>query len=189
MRGSERRRIQGRRRIKTDAINLEAITELLLAGQGQPVRLRNPAIGELTAWATYRNRRVHICTATKNQLLGQPGRAFPGLTRALPDVRGTRIGRLVTAVREALPTTDAVIARRRRDGSISREGSVALRRAVVNLGIGLWLAEIAAKIYAAGLKTRGKHGTVVACALANRANRIAHASVRDHSDFDAAPWI
>ena len=77
---------------------------------------------------------------------------------------------------------------RRRDGSISREGSVALRRALIDLGIGLWHAEPAAKIYAAGLKVRGKHGSIVACALANRANRIAHALVRDHSDYDAARW-
>lgn len=147
---SEQRRIQGRRRIKTDTIDLKAITELLLAGQGQPVRSRDLVIGELAAWATHRNRRVAARTATKNQLLSQLDRAFPGLTRALPNVLGTRIGhlvaaefadpvrlaslgvsrfirfaahrdlqlrrpvaeRLVTAAREALPTTDAVIARR-----------------------------------------------------------------------------
>ena len=42
---------------------------------------------------------------------------------------------------------------KRRDGSISREGSVALRRALIDLGIGLWLTEPAAKAYAAELKT------------------------------------
>ena len=36
---------------------------------------------------------------------------------------------------------------RRRDGSISREGSVELRRALIDLGIGLWLTEPAAKRY------------------------------------------
>ena len=30
---------------------------------------------------------------------------------------------------------------KRRDGSISREGSVALRRALIDLGIGLWRAD------------------------------------------------
>ena len=40
-------------------------------------------------------QRVATRTATKNQLLGQLDRAFPGLTRALPDVLGTKIGRLV----------------------------------------------------------------------------------------------
>ena len=44
-----------------------------------------------------RTRRVATRTATKNQLLGQLDRAFPGLTWALPDVLGTKIGRLVVA--------------------------------------------------------------------------------------------
>ena len=51
---------------------------------------------------------------------------------------------------------------KRRDGTISREGSVALRRALIDLGIGLWLTEPAAKAYAAELKARGKHGGIIA---------------------------
>jgi hypothetical protein len=35
-------------------------------------------------------------TATKNQLLGQLDRSFPGLTLALPDVLGIKLGRLST---------------------------------------------------------------------------------------------
>jgi transposase len=304
---AEQRRVQGRRRVKTDVIDLEAITELVLAGHGSPVTDRDVVIGEVSAWAGHRRRRVATRTATKNQLLGQLDRAFPGLTLALPDVLATRIGRLVaaefsdpsrlaglgvnrlirfaatrdlqlrrpvaerlvTAAREALPTRDAVIARqilaadlvlltdlddqihtaetalesllprspyatltsvpgwgvvrasnyaaalgdpqrwpgprqiyrasglspmqyesahKRRDGGISREGSVALRRALIDLGIGLWLNEPAAKNYAHGLKDRGKHGGVVACALAHRANRIAHALVRDHAPYEPARW-
>ncbi|MGV0795284.1 IS110 family transposase, partial [Mycolicibacterium sp. XJ1819] len=291
---AEQRRVQGRRRIKTDVIDLEAITELVLAGHGRPVTDRDAVIGEMSAWAVHRGRRVATRSATKNQLLGQLDRAFPGLALALPDVLGTRIGRLVAtefadparlaglgvtrlirfaatrdlqlrrpvaerlvaAARDALPTRDAVIARqilaadlalladlddqihcaesalgsllprspyatltsvpgwgvvrvsnyaaalgdpqrwpgarqiyrasglspmqyesahKRRDGGISREGSVALRRALIDLGIGLWLNESAAKNYAHGLKDRGKHGGIVVCALAHRANRIAHA--------------
>jgi transposase len=300
---AEQRRVQGRRRVKTDVIDLEAITDLVLAGYGRSVSDRDVVIGEVSAWAVHRSRR----TATKNQLLGQLDRAFPGLTLALPDVLGTKIGRLVAAeftdparsaglgvsrlirfaatcdlqlrrpvaerlvavARDALPTRDAVIARRilaadmalladldaqidaaetelgsllphspyatmisvpgwgvvrvsnyaaalgdpqrwpgprqiyrasglspmqyesahkRRDGGISREGSVALRRALIDLGIGLWLNEPAAKTYAHGLKDRGKHGGVVACALANRANRIAHALVRDHATYEPTRW-
>ncbi len=304
---AEQRRVQGRRRIKTDAIDLEAITELVLAGYGRPLTDRDVVIGEVSAWASHRRRRVATRTATKNQLLGQLDRAFPGLTLALPDVLGTKIGRLVAAefadparlaglgvnrlirfaatrglqlrrpvaervvaaARDALPTRDAVIARRilaadlvlladldhqihtaetalqsllprspystltsvpgwgvvrvsnyaaalgdpqrwpgprqiyrasglspmqyesahkRRDGTISREGSVALRRALIDLGIGLWLNEPAAKNYAHRLKDRGKHGGIVACALANRANRIAHALVRDHATYEPTRW-
>lgn len=304
---AEQRRVMGRRRVKTDGIDLEAITELVLAGRGRMVTEREVLIGEMTAWAQHRSRRVATRTATKNQLLGQLDRAFPGLTVALPDVLGTKIGRLVaaefsdparltalgvnrlirfaaardvqlrrpvaerliTAARDALPTRDAVVARRvlaadvalltdldsgigdaeaelaallplspfstltsvpgwgvirvanyaaalgdpsrwpgprqiyrasglspmqyesahkRRDGSISREGSVALRRALIDLGIGLWLTEPAAKTYAHGLKDRGKRGGVIACALAHRATRIAHALVRDHTVYDPARW-
>jgi transposase len=304
---AEQRRVQGRRRVKTDVIDLEAITELVLAGYGRPVTDRDVVIGELSAWATHRRRRVTTRTATKNQLLGQLDRAFPGLTLALPDVLGTKIGRLVAAefadparlaglgvtrlirfaatrdlqlrrpvaerlvaaARDALPTRDAVIARRilaadlvlltdlddqiqsaeaalasllprspyatltsvpgwavvrvsnyaaalgdpqrwpgprqiyrasglspmqyesahkRRDGGISREGSVALRRALIDLGLGLWLNEPTAKTYAHGLRERGKHGGIIACALAHRANRIAYALVRDHATYEPTRW-
>jgi transposase len=52
-------------------------------------------LGEIAAWAAHRSRRVVVRTATKNQLLGQLDRAFPRLTAALPDVLGTKIGRLI----------------------------------------------------------------------------------------------
>jgi transposase len=92
---AEQRRVAGRRRVKTDVIDLEAVTELVLAGRGRVITDREVCIGELAAWATHRSRRVATRSATKNQLLGQLDRAFPGLTRALPDVLGTKIGRLV----------------------------------------------------------------------------------------------
>lgn len=307
---TEQRRVQGRRRVKTDAVDLEAITELVLVGRGSPVTEHAAVHGELAAWVGHRSRRVEARTALKNQLLGQLDRAFPGLTLALPDVLGTKVGRLVAehfsdparlaslgelrfvrfaatrglivqrgmasrmveAAREALPTTDAVVARailandlhmlgvlddqvaqaedhlglllprtpftvlttvpgwatirasaygaaigdpgrwpgprqiyrasglspmqyesagKRRDGSISREGSVELRRALIDLGVGLWLNDKPAKTYAAGLRARGKKGGVIACALANRANRanrIAYALVRDQHPYDPTRW-
>jgi transposase len=42
---SEQRKVAGRRRVKTDAIDLEAITELLLAGRGVPA-----AAGDAVLW-------------------------------------------------------------------------------------------------------------------------------------------
>lgn len=304
---TEQRRVQGRRRVKTDAIDLEAITELVLAGHGRPVSERAAVIGELAGWVRHRARRVETRSGLKNQLLGQLDRAFPGLTLALPDVLATKVGRLVAehfavpgrlaalgetrfirfaatrgvmvrrpvaarlvaAAREALPTPDAAVARqmvandlqmlavldeqvsaatdhlavllpqtpfavlttvpgwatvrasaygaavgdpgrwpgprqlyrasglspmqyesagKRRDGSISREGSVELRRALIDLGVGLWLNDPAAKAYAAGLRARGKKGGVIACALANRANRIAFALVRDQRPYHPPRW-
>lgn len=79
-------------------------------------------------------------------------------------------------------------AHKRCDSAISRDGSVALRRALIDLGIGLWLNEPAAETYAHGLKDRGKHGGIVACALAHRANRIAYALVRDHATYAPTRW-
>jgi transposase len=70
---------------------------------------------------------------------------------------------------------------RRHDRTISREGSVALRRALLDLGIGLWHCDQAASASAAGLRARGKLGGVIATALAHRANRIAYALIRDQA--------
>jgi transposase len=304
---SEQRRVQGRRRVKTDAIDLEAITELVLAGHGVPVTARSAAVTELTGWAMHRSRRVQMRTATKNQLLAQLDRCFPGVTLALPDVLGTQIGRLVAAeftdphrlaalgvtrfvrfashrglrvrrsaadrlvaaARAALPCPEAAVARqvladdrallvdldaqivaaetrlarllpdtpfapltsvpgwgvvragnygaavgnpdrwpaarqlyrasglspaqyesagKRRDGTISREGSVALRRALIDLGIGLWHADPAARRYGQQLRARGKKGGVIGCAMAHRANKIAYALVRDQTGYDPTRW-
>ena len=64
---AEQRRVQGRRRVKTDAIDLEAITELVLAGHGIPLTACPAPVTELTGWAMQRGRRVLARTATKNQ--------------------------------------------------------------------------------------------------------------------------
>ena len=66
----EQRRVAGRRRVKTDAIDLEAITELVLAGRGMPVTAREEVVSELTAWAAHRYRRVGTRTSTKNLIAG-----------------------------------------------------------------------------------------------------------------------
>jgi transposase len=304
---SEQRRVQGRRRVKTDAIDLEAITELVLAGHGVPVTARSAAVTELTGWAMQRGRRVQTRTATKNQLLAQLDRCFPGLTMVLPDVLGTKVGRLVAVefadshrlatlgvtrfirlaahrglrvrrsaaerlvavARAALPCPEAPVARqvladdlvllgcldaqiaaaeaklalllpntpfaplttvpgwgtvraanygaavgdvdrwpgarqlyrasglspaqyesagKRRDGHISREGSVALRRALIDLGLGLWHADPAARRYGQVLRARGKKGGVIGCAMAHRANKIAYAMVRDQTGYNPDRW-
>jgi hypothetical protein len=80
---TEQRRVMGRRRVKSDVLDLEAMTELLLAGVGVRVDHGVSVLGELTAWAGHRHRRVVTRTATKNQLLGQLDRCFPvGTTRS-----------------------------------------------------------------------------------------------------------
>jgi transposase len=303
----EQRRVMGRRRTKTDTIDLEAMTELALAGRGLPVAAGAPVLAELRSWSAHRRVRVEVRTATKNRLLGQLDRTFPGLTLALPDVLGTKVGRLVAAefadprrlaalgsarlirfaatgglqirrptadklvaaARDALPMPDAAVARKvlsadlalladldgqieaaagelarlvavspfktlttvpgwgpvrvgnyagalgdpgrfpgpeqiyrsaglnpgqyesagkRRDGKISREGSVELRRALIDLGLGLWLSDPGARQYAGSLKARGKPGGIIACAMAHRANRIAFALIRDQAGYSPGRW-
>jgi len=77
---------------------------------------------------------------------------------------------------------------KRRDGHISREGSVALRRALIDLGLGLWHWDTPARAYAHELKARGKPGGIIATALAHRANKIAYALVRDQAAYDQTRW-
>ena len=77
---------------------------------------------------------------------------------------------------------------RRRDGHITREGSVPLRVALVDLGLGLWHKEPAARAHAAAMSARGKPGAVITIALAHRANRIAFALVRDQQPWDGSRW-
>jgi transposase len=55
--------------------------------------------------------------------------------------------------------------------------------------MGLWLSDPGARQYAFSLKARGKHGGVIACAMAHRANRIAFALVRDQASYNPARWI
>jgi hypothetical protein len=64
---------------------------------------------------------------------------------------------------------------------------VALRRALIDLGIGLWHADPAARRYGQQLRARGKNGGVIGCAMANRANKIAYAMVRDQTQLRSRP--
>jgi hypothetical protein len=65
---------------------------------------------------------------------------------------------------------------------------VELRRALIDLGIGLWLTEPAARRYAQQLRARGKKGGVIGCAMAHRANKIAYALVRDQTSYQPSRW-
>jgi transposase len=297
------RRANGSRGVKTDRVDLAAITDLVLAGRGYPVRAPVDAVVELAAWVAHRRRRVLVRTATKNQLTGQVDRCFPGLGACLSSVCDTKVGRLVItefcdparlarlgvarfrtfaarrdirvsttvatrlvdAARQALPTAEAAVARqvlaadlallgdldaqiaavdasitailpstryqvlttvpgwgplraggygaavgdpdrwpsarqiyraagltpsqyesagKRRDGGISREGSVELRRALLDLGVGLWHCEPAGRAYASRLRERGKPGGIIATAIARIAGRLAYAMVRDQTTYE-----
>lgn len=305
---TQQRKVNGQRGVKTDQIDLTAIFDLIVAGRGYATGTTSEAMVELAAWVGHRRRRVQVRTATKNQLLGQLDRAFPGahgcVSKSLLD---TKVGRLViaefndpdrlrrlgperfrsfagrrdvhvqrkladrfvAAAQAALPTDEAPVARqiivedlallkvldtqivdtearlatllpdtpyqvlasvpgwgtvrvarygaaigdlarwpsprqlyrasgltpstyqsagKRHDSSISREGSVELRGALLDLGMGLWLNDPATRSYVTSLKQRGKPSGVIACALANRANRIAYAMVRDQQPYRPELW-
>lgn len=76
----------------------------------------------------------------------------------------------------------------RNDGHITREGSVLLRVALVDLGMGLWHQEPASRNYGAELRARGKPGGIIVTAMAHRANKIAFAMVRDQQPWEPSRW-
>jgi hypothetical protein len=94
---ASQRQLTGRRRLKTDALDLVAISDLLRAGHGAGHRVLASALGELAGWVAHRERRVTARTALKNQLLGQVDRAFPGVSGGVSSLFDTKVGRLVPA--------------------------------------------------------------------------------------------
>lgn len=78
--------------------------------------------------------------------------------------------------------------RTRRGTPISREGKVELREAILELGKALRHGHPDFTRYAAELKERGKLGGIIACALGNRANRVAFAMIRDQRPFVFERW-
>jgi hypothetical protein len=133
------RRVNGQRGIKTDQIDLTAIFDLIVAGRGYRTGQAAEAMVELAAWVAHRRRRVQARIATKNQLLGQVDRAFPGADGCLSSsLLATKVGRLVIGEftvrigsggsaphgsRPWLPTAACRSTARLRTGSYRRHGS------------------------------------------------------------------
>jgi len=301
------RRVNGQRGVKTDRIDLAAITDLLLAGRGVLAPPFADPVMTLCGWVAHRRRRSLLRRRTIQQLTTHVDRCFPGLgttmwsvvlskagrlvitdladparvarlgpcrLRAFAATRGVRMTtplaeRIVEAARQALPVPGAEISRRlltadlglladteaqiaaadleidallphtpfgvltstpgwgpvrvahygaavgdpqrwpshrqlyraagltprlyesaghRNDGHITREGSVLLRVALIDLGLGLWHQEPASRHYGAELRTRGKPGGIIACAMAHRANKIAFAMVRHQQPWEPDRW-
>lgn len=87
-----------------------------------------------------------------------------------------------------VPSTYESSGRKRSGGSISREGKVELREAILDIGKALRTGHPDFARYANELIARGKKKGQVACALGNRANRLAFAMMRDQSPFDTKMW-
>jgi transposase len=301
------RKVTGRRGVKTDRVDLMAIADLLLAGQGTMAPPFADTVMTLAGWVAHRRRRSLLRRRTIQQLTTHVDRCFPGLGRAVWSVALTQAGRLVIteladparvarlgparlrafaakrgvrmttpladkivdAARQALPVPGAEVSRRlladdlrllahveaqiaqadraiqallpatpfavltttpgwgpvrvanygaavgdpqrwpghrqlyraagltprlyesaghRTDGHITREGSVPLRVALVDLGMGLWHTEPASRAYGAELRARGKPGGIIVTAMAHRANKIAFAMVRDQQSWEPCRW-
>jgi len=87
-----------------------------------------------------------------------------------------------------VPTLYESAGRKRPRSHLSREGRVELSEAILELGRALKDGHPDFALYAARLAERGKEPGVVACALGNRANRVAFKMVRDQLPFDPARW-
>jgi transposase len=106
--------------------------------------------------------------------VGDPGR-FPNAAAAY------RAAGLVPALYES--------AGRSRPGQhISREGSVELRQAIIELGRGLAQHEPDFVDYRHRLLDAGKPASVAAVAVGHRAHRLAFAMLRDQKPYDPARW-
>jgi transposase len=73
-------------------------------------------------------------------------------------------------------------------GGISREGSVALRHAILTMGQGLSLHHPDFAAYRQRLSTDGKPPRVAAVAVGHRAHRLAFSMIRSQVPFDHDRW-
>ncbi|GAC1363246.1 MAG: hypothetical protein NVSMB32_04590 [Actinomycetota bacterium] len=87
-----------------------------------------------------------------------------------------------------VPTLYESAGRTRGRQHISREGSVDLRRAIIELGRGLSQHDPDFKAYRRRLLDAKKAPAVAAVAVGHRAHRLAFAMLRDQSAYDPAKW-
>ncbi len=102
----------------------------------------------------------------------------------------TRFPNAAAAYRAAglVPTLYESAGRTRGRQRISREGSVDLRQAIIEVGRGLSQHESDFKAYRQRLLDAKKEPSVAAVAVGHRAHRLAFAMLRDQSPYDAAKW-
>ena len=101
-----------------------------------------------------------------------------------------RFGNAAAAYRFSglVPTDDESAGRRRSGRHITREGSVELREAIIELGRGLAGHEGDFATYKANKIPAGKKRGVAAVAVGRRAHRLAFAMMRDQTRYDPALW-
>lgn len=92
---SMQRKVNGQRGVKTDRIDLVAITDLLLAGRGVIAPAFADPIMTLSGWVAHRRRRSLLRRRTIQQLTTHVDRCFPGLGNTMYSVVLSKAGRLV----------------------------------------------------------------------------------------------
>lgn len=102
-----------------------------------------------------------------------------------------RFGNAAAAYRFSglVPTDDESAGHRRPGQHISREGSVELRQAIIELGRGLAGHEPDFAAYKKKKLAEGKKPSVAAVAVGRRAHRLCFAMMRDQTRYDPARWI
>lgn len=87
-----------------------------------------------------------------------------------------------------VPAEYSSAGRRRGGQHISREGSVELRTAIIELGRGLANHDVDFAAYRRRLRSSGKRPMVAAVAVGHRAHRLAFAMLRSQQPFDPTRW-
>jgi transposase len=83
------------RSLKTDAIDLGAMAELLIRGKGHAAAPLDDAIATQAALVAHRARKVKARSAVKNHVHASLDLVFPGLAGCFSDLLGTKLGRLL----------------------------------------------------------------------------------------------
>lgn len=83
------------RSLKSDAIDLAAMAELLIRGKGRRSVNIDAAIAIQTALALHRSRKVKARTALKNQIHANLDLVFSGLSGCFDSILDTKVGRLL----------------------------------------------------------------------------------------------
>lgn len=81
--------------LKSDAIDLAAMAELLIRGKGRQLATGDETIAVQGALAAHRSRKVKARTALKNQIHANLDLVFPGLSGCFDTILDTKVGRLL----------------------------------------------------------------------------------------------
>lgn len=163
---------------------------------------RAPLVVLASDWALFEalDQQIHDATAVLTDLLPKTPAGIllgiPGVGVLIASAYGAAIGdpnryRDAAAAYRAsglVPISYESAGRARTRTGISREGSVELRRAIVDLGRGVGLHHPDFISYRHQLIARGKPPLVALIAAGHRAHRLAFAMLRSQRPFDADRW-